>query len=378
MSAGDRQITAGFIPLLDAAMLIVAREKGFAAEEGIDLALVRETSWASIRDRVAIGHFDAAHMLAPMAIAGSLLLPPLPVPIVAPVTLGTGRNAITVSLPLWRKLQAHGLTGTSDAAAAVAALRKVREADPTAPPLTFAAVHTYSAHLYLLRYWLAAGGLVCGRDVVIEFLPPPFMADALASGRIDGCCVGEPWNTAGEMREAGHIVTTSGGIWPGGPDKVLGLRRDWAESNAGVTKRLVRALYRAGQWCDGPDNHRVLAELLARPEYLDTNPAWLMPGLTGPVADEACGFARHGATRPQDAHAVWFLTQMARWGQVSLSEEALTAAKATYLPGLYDEALAQTPDRPHPEPGEASCRLFDGRPFDPENPTGYVEGFEDA
>ncbi|GAA6156584.1 CmpA/NrtA family ABC transporter substrate-binding protein [Pyruvatibacter sp. HU-CL02332] len=376
MSTETLHITAGFIPLLDAAMLIVAREKGFAADQAIDLELVRETSWASIRDRVVIGHFDAAHMLAPMAIAGSLALPPLPMPFVAPIALGTGRNAITVSNDLWQLLADTGLEDGADAASAVKALAKAKQAAMADRPLVFAAVHTYSAHAYLLRYWLAEGGLFEGRDVRFEFVPPPFMGDALASGAIDGCCVGEPWNTAAVANGHGRVLTTGDQIWAGGPDKVLGMREDWASKNPRSVHSLVRALQAAALWADDPQNTQELAEILSGPAYLDTSVNWLLPGLSGEMSCSKSGFARGGASLPDRSHAIWFAAQMARWGEVELSASMVDAAAATYQPDVFAEALGDEHRAGAADEKGATCQLFDAREFNPEQLDDYLAAFQ--
>ncbi len=377
MSTDTQHITAGFIPLLDAAMLIVAREKGFASDQSIELELVRETSWASIRDRVVIGHFDAAHMLAPMAIAGSLSLPPLPMPFVAPIALGTGRNAITVSNELWELLGSEGVGPGADAASAVAALARVKQGAMAERPLVFAAVHTYSAHAYLLRYWLAEGGLIEGRDVRFEFVPPPFMGDALASGAIDGCCVGEPWNTVAVANGHGRVLTTGDKIWAGGPDKVLGMRADWAAENPQSVESLVRALQAAALWADDPQNTQELAEILSGPAYLDSSVDWLLPGLSGEMSCTKSGFARGGASLPDRSHATWFAAQMARWGEVELTDSMVEAAAATYRPDIFTQALNE---EHHAADGgdekDGNCQLFDARDFNPEQLKDYLASFQ--
>ena len=182
---GEHQIVAGFMPLLDSAILVAAREKGFAAAEAIDLVLARETSWANIRDRMAVGHFQVAHVLAPMPIASNLGLTPLAVPVIAPMALGLGGNAVTVSTALWAHMVDQGATPDFDPAATGKALQQViaRRASLSEPMLRFAVVHPYSGHNYELRYWLAACGIDPERDVEIVIVPPPLMADALGQRR---------------------------------------------------------------------------------------------------------------------------------------------------------------------------------------------------
>ena len=237
------EITAGFMPLLDSAILVVAKAKGFAEDEGVALKLARESSWANIRDRLAVGHFQVAHMLAPMPIAGNLGLTPLPSRTIAPMALGLGGNAVTVSNALWARMLDHGARETLDAAANGAALAAAIRAVPEGRP-RFAVVHPYSGHNYELRYWLAACGVDLERDIEIIILPPPLMTQALANGALDGYCAGEPWNTAAVMQGLGHIATVRASIWRSSPEKVLGVEERWTAANPEALAALLCALYR--------------------------------------------------------------------------------------------------------------------------------------
>ena len=237
-------ITAGFLPLLDSALLVVAHEKGFAEEEGIAFSLVRESSWASIRDRLAVGHFNVAHMLAPMPIACNLGLTPLAARTLVPMALGLGGNAVTVSNALWQAMREHGARGDLDPLLTGNALRLEIKARARLgnEPLRLAVVHPHSGHNYELRYWLAACGVDPDRDVEIVILPPRLMADALGAGRIDGYCVGEPWNTAAVAKGVGRIATVKAAIWKSSPEKVLGVAASWAEANPDALAAALRAL----------------------------------------------------------------------------------------------------------------------------------------
>ena len=344
MSPLAQPITAGFMPLLDSLSLVLAREKGFAADEGIALTLVRETSWANIRDRVAVGHFEAAHMLAPMPIAAALGLNPLPASVIAPMALGLGGNAVTTSRPLWNRLLEAGGPGDLAAAPVGTALRQVVQAG--GERLRFAVVHPHSGHNYELRYWLAASGINPDRDLEITVLPPSLMPEALGQGSIDGYCVGEPWNSIGVSR-GGRIATVKAAIWRSSPEKVLGVAEPWALAHPDELAALIRAIYRAAQWADAPANRDEAAAILARPEYLDLPAEIVRRGLSGrldvggetqQVSDFFVPFAR-AATFPWQSHALWFYSQMVRWRQVSHSSAAALRAGATYRPDLYRAAL---------------------------------------
>jgi two-component system, oxyanion-binding sensor len=372
------KLIVGFMPLLDCASLVVAAERGFAAEEGLDLRLVRETSWANIRDRIIVGHFDAAHMLAPMAIASTLGIGHIKMPFIAPFSMGLGGNAITVSLSLWKEMTRQGATSGSFTPGQGAALKRVittREREGQ-EPLTLGMVYPFSCHNYELRYWLAAAGIDPDRDVRLAVIPPPFLVDALRAGQIDGFCVGEPWNSVAVDAGVGAIVAPTSALWPLSPEKVLGCRAEWAERYPEQLAGLLRALYRAAAWTGAPENHAEVAKLLAEPRYVGASAGLLHRALAGrlalqPGADPThlADFfvpASHHATFPWMSHALWIYAQMVRWRQVEFSAEQEAAARGTYRPDLYRAALASL-EADIPPTDVKVERFFDGRDFDPEN-----------
>jgi len=340
-------VTTGFMPLLDSALIVAAKEKGFAEAEEIELTLVRETSWANIRDRLAVGHFQTAHMLGPMPIACNLGLTPLASPMLVPMALGLGGNAVTVSNSLWEQMAAHGASEDLDARGVGLALKAVT-AELRGSKLRFAVVHPYSGHNYELRYWLAACGVDPERDIEIIILPPPLMADALGAGTIDGYCVGEPWNTAAVALGHGHIATIKAAIWRSSPEKVLGVQSRWAAEHPDALDALLRALYKAAVWCGAPANKEELATLLAKPAYVGRPLDWMMPALTGQVRASSHVTVRvddffvphaKAATFPWKSHALWFYTQLVRWGQIAHNKANESIARDTYRPDLYRAAL---------------------------------------
>lgn len=403
------QITAGFMPLFDSAVLIVAGEMGFAAREGVELKLHRETSWANIRDRIAIGHFDVAHMLGPMPLACSLGLTPLASDTIVPFSLGLGGNCVTVSNAAWEGMVAHGAAPDLDPARAGAALGGlVRErAGAGREPLRFAVVHPHSGHNYELRYWLAACGIDPDRAVEIVIVPPPFMADALAAGRIDGYCVGEPWNSAAVVVGKGRIVTVKALLWRNSPEKVLGVRKAWAQDNPDALAALLRALHHSARWCQDPANRDELAALMARPAFLGQPETIQMPALTGNL-QLGGGAERHvedfflpfdkAANFPWKSHALWFYTQMVRWGQLPHTPQNLAIARDCYRPDLYRAALkplgvalpganakVEGALKVATPVGSAGASLvlgpdgfFDGRIFDPDEIDAYIAGQKPA
>jgi len=366
------KVILGFMPLLDCASLVVAAERGFAAEEDLELALVRETSWANIRDRVVIGHFDAAHMLGPMTVASTLGIGHVRVPVIAPFALGLGGNAITVSLRLWEQMTQEGATVGATPGVHATALERVvlRRSEP----LTFAMVYPFSCHNYELRYWLAAGRIDPDKDVRLVVIPPPFLVDALRAGQIDGFCVGEPWNSVAVQAGVGTIVVPTTAIWPSSPEKVLGCRLEWAQRHPKQLAALMRALYRASRWCDQPENHAELAKLLAQPRYVGAPADLLQQALgsrltltTNTPAVQLEDFftpSRHNATFPWVSHALWFYEQMLRWKQIELAPNQVAAVRATYRPDLYRAALASI-NEDIPADDTKIERFFDGGAFDP-------------
>lgn len=348
---GAHIVRAGFMPLVDAAPLIVAARLGFAEKEGISIALERETSWAAVRDRIAVAHLDVAHMLAPMPVAANLGLGPLPARILAPIALGSGGNTLTVSRSLWDALAQHGATPDLDAARSAQAIGEVvrRRAKEGAPRLTIAVVHPHSAHRYQIAYWLAVAGVELGRDVELVVVPPPLTAAALAGGQIDGFTAGEPWGSVAVAGGAGAIVTTNASIWRGSPEKVLGVRERWAEEDGDRLDALVRAVYRAAVWCDEPAHRSELAAVLSARDAValpaDVIARSLSRDLVAPdgsarSVDGLLSFAEGDATFPWTSQALWFFAQMLRWREAHATPSALAAAKSSFRPDLYRRALA--------------------------------------
>ncbi len=334
-------VRLGFMPLTDAAIPIVAADKGFAAGEGLDLHLFRETSWANIRDRIAIAHFDAAQLLAPMPIAANLGLNPFETPLAAPLALGPGANAITVSLALHAAMRAACPDlRINDPVAVGAALKAVIEREG-ARRLHFAVVHPHSAQNYVLRYWLQACGITPDRDIEIGVLPPPLMPDALGSGAVDGFCVGEPWNARAAHLGTGAIVLTKAAIWNGGPEKVLGFPRAFVEARPEAVAAMVRAMMAAAAWCRSPANREELIAILGRGDRLNLPArdigATLGAGL--PLADGSelalDPFGDAAALRPDLAAAHWFFDQMVRWGQSADSPAQRQKGVAAYQTGQF-------------------------------------------
>ena len=225
MSA-DSPLRIGYIPLVDAAAPLIAVDKGFAAAEGLDIELVREVSWSNVRDKLNIGLFDAAHLLAPVAIASSLGIGHVRVPLVAPFNLNLNGNAITVSPALFRALASTRRATLAEPMVSARALARLVARAPAerAEPLTFGMTFPFSNHNYQLRFWMAAGGVDPDEDVRLVVLPPPYMVESLASGHVDGFCVGAPWNSVAVELGVGRILHFGSDIIARASEKVLAMR----------------------------------------------------------------------------------------------------------------------------------------------------------
>ncbi|HEX5066369.1 MAG TPA: CmpA/NrtA family ABC transporter substrate-binding protein, partial [Myxococcota bacterium] len=348
-----RPLRIGITPLCDSAPIVVAAQRGFFAEEGLDVSLSPEPSWANIRDKLAAGALDAAHLLAPLALASTLGVGPLQLPLGSALSLGLGGNAITASLPLWKHMQelapeamAQPRTRGRALAAVVAARRAAG-----APPLRLATVFPVSMHSYELRFWLADAGIAPDRDVRLLVVPPPRMVAELEAGSIDGFCVGEPWNSVAVLRGSGAMLLTKHDLWNGAPEKVLGVTRAFAEEEDAVHRALLRAVMRAARWCDEPENRPLLARLLARHAGIEVPVEALLPCLSGELRvgpgpmmrhlPEFHAFDRYAATFPWRSHAAWMIVQMLRWGHVEKSLDVRAACEAVYWTELHREVAAE-------------------------------------
>jgi NitT/TauT family transport system ATP-binding protein len=240
----EHRLRVGFIPLVDAAALIVAVDKGFTADEGLDVELVREVSWSNVRDKLNIGLFDAAHLLAPVAIASRLGLGHVKVPIITAFGLGLNGNAITVSPELFRALKDAADGDLADPMVSARALshvvmdRKARGEEP----LTFGMTFPYSTHNYQLRFWMAAGGVDPDQDVRLIVLPPPYMVESLANKHVDAFCVGAPWNSVAVDLGIGHILHFVSEILERATEKVLAVRERWADAQRPMSKMRTTAM----------------------------------------------------------------------------------------------------------------------------------------
>ncbi len=395
------RLTIGFLPLVDACLPILAQEHGFAGDEGLELNFVRDVSWATVLDRLLYGHSDAAHMLAPLAIATTLGRGRPAQSLSAPFVLGLNGNAITVSNTLARALGCDGTLG--DPAELGQRLKTVSDQRRDAGKcLRFGVVHRYSSHNYMLRYWLAACGIRPDVDIEIVTIAPPFSADAIAAGEIDGSCVGEPWNSIAVEKGVGQIVLATAQIWRRGVEKVLALRTERLEEIRPSVEGLIRAMRRAGQHFVDPANWETNAAILARPEYCDASHKLLLHAISDRLVLKQGAEPQHypdfmfqhreAANFPWVSQSEWLYSQLVRWDGLEFDPAAAAAAARVFRPDVYRSALRGTHDpmptssskvegsvsdalEAHTQAGTMLMEnntFFDGKSFDPDRLAEYI------
>ncbi|HVU22702.1 MAG TPA: CmpA/NrtA family ABC transporter substrate-binding protein [Opitutus sp.] len=399
----------GFIKLTDCAPLVIAKEKGFFEDEGLYVTLEAQANWKILLDRVITGELDGAHMLAGQPLAATIGFG-TKAHIVTAFSMDLNGNGITVSKDVWQKMLAAtpalAATPTPRPVSASALKPVVQQFKAAGTPLRMGMVFPVSTHNYYLRYWLAAGGISPGyytaddttgtvdADVLLSVTPPPQMPATLAQGTIQGYCVGEPWNQQAVIRGIGVAVITDYEIWKNNPEKVFGVTADWAAKNPRTHVAVIKALIRAAQWLDASPANRVEAcHILSQPEYVGADFKIIANSMTG-TWEYAPGdtrslpdfnvFFREFATYPYYSDAVWFLTQMRRWGQIGTAKTddwyKQTAADV-YKPAIYLEAakalIAEQKiaagDIPQTDGFRAPTSAFiDGITYDGRQPNAYL------
>ena len=403
----------GFIKLTDMAPLAIAKEKGFFAEEGLNVTLEPQANWKVLLDGVIGGQLDGAHMLAGQPIAATIGYG-TKADLIAPLSLDLNGNAITVSNKVWNMVKADlpkGPDGKPAHPIPASVLKPVVASfKQQGKPFKMGMVFPVSTHNYELRYWLAAGGLNPGfytpgdvggtvdADVQLSVTPPPQMPSTLEAGTIEGYCVGEPWNQAAVQKKIGVPIVTDDQIWHDNPEKVFGLRKDFAQKYPGTTAAMLRAIIKAQQWldADGGKNRAEAVKILSQSNYVGADAEVIAASMTGKFTFEpgdtrpAPGFNvffDKFAGYPYYSDAIWYLTQMRRWGQIGEDHPDqwyFDQAKAVYRPDLYlaaakglvekgaikAEAIPET-DGFRGEQGG----FIDGMTYDGKQPNAYLAKF---
>ncbi|MNZ40884.1 Nitrate transport protein NrtA precursor [compost metagenome] len=410
------ELKLGFIKLTDMAPLAIAYEKGFFEDEGLYVSLEAQANWKVLLDRVITGELDGAHMLAGQPLGATIGFG-TKADVVTAFSMDLNGNAITMSNAVWAEMKKHVPMADGKPVHPIKAdaLKPVIDQyKAQGKPFNLGMVFPVSTHNYELRYWLAAGGINPGyyapakgditgtlsADALLSVTPPPQMPATMEAGTIHGYSVGEPWNQAAVFKGIGVPVVTDYEIWKNNPEKVLGVSKAWAEANPETHKRLVKALIRAAMWLDENDNaNRAEAvEILARPEYVGADAKVIANSMTGTFEYEKGDkravpdfnvFFRYNATYPYYSDAIWYLTQMRRWGQIGEAKPDswyFETAKKVYLPEIYQSAAselvaegkAKAADFPAAtEEGfrAPSSDFIDGLTYDGRQPNAYIEQF---
>lgn len=407
------ELKFGFIKLTDMAPLAVAYELGYFEDEGLFVTLEPQANWKVLLDGVIDGQLDGAHMLAGQPLAATIGFG-TEAHIITPFSMDLNGNGITVSNEVWAKMKAHiphedGKPVHPISAAALKPVVEEYEAD--GKPFNMGMVFPVSTHNYELRYWLAAGGLKPGfyspenvtgqidADVLLSVTPPPQMPATMEAGTIYGYCVGEPWNQQAVLKDIGVPVITDYQIWKNNPEKVFGITAEFAEKYPNTTIALTKALIRAAIWLDENDNANrpEAVEILSRSEYVGADYEVIANSMTGTFEFEKGDkreipdfnvFFRYNATYPFYSDAIWYLTQMRRWGQIAETKSDSwysEVAESVYRPDLYlaaakhlvEEGLANEADFPWDSDGykPATAEFIDGVEYDGRKPNDYLKSF---
>ena len=337
MRSKSKPLRIGFVPLVDAAPLIMAHELGLFAKYDLNVELRREPGWATIRDKILYGDLHAAHALALMPFAATLGLGSSASDCVTGLILNLNGNAITLSNDLRQR-------GVRDAKT----MRSEIERSRGRKTYTFGVVFQWSSHHFLLRQWLQSGGIDADADVRIVVVPPQAMFINLKSGNIDGYCVGEPWNSVAVDGEAGWCVTTSAQLSPGHPEKVVMVRRDFAETHASEHTRILAALIEACAWVHDAANRETLLATLSQSHYVNAAPALMRRSLCGPfqfgfgkseMVPDFFRFSGDDANEPAPDKAQWILEHLLRFGAIPDRTAVRTLASgAVFRPDIYEKA----------------------------------------
>ena len=412
------ELKLGFIKLTDMAPLAVAYEKGFFEEEGLYVTLEAQANWKVLLDRVIDGQLDGAHMLAGQPI-GATLGVGTRAEVVTAFSMDLNGNAITVSNDVWQKMLpqlAKGSDGKPKHPISATALKPVIASyKEQGKPVNFGMVFPVSTHNYMLRYWLAAGGIHPGlyapasgdnsgqvnADVLLSVTPPPQMPATMEAGTIQGYCVGEPWNQAAVAKGVGVPVITDDAIWQNNPDKVFGVTKAFADQYPNTHIHLIKALIRAAYWLDANNNANRLdaVNIISRPNYVGADAKVIANSMTGTFeyekgdkrpASDFNVFFRHHATYPYYSDAIWYMTQMRRWGQIAEAKPDswyAEMAKKVYRPDVYalaaKELIAEGKMKASDFPDFASesgykpvdNHFIDGVPYDGHTPNAYLQQF---
>jgi nitrate/nitrite transport system substrate-binding protein len=408
----------GFIKLTDMAPLAIAYEKHYFEDEGLYVTLEAQSNWKVLLDRVISGELDGAHMLAGQPLGATIGFG-TKADVMTAFSMDLNGNGITVSNAVWEEMKKNipMQDGKPVHPIRADALKPVVDAYRKAgKPFNMGMVFPVSTHNYELRYWLAAGGIHPGyyapqqgdisgtidADVNLSVTPPPQMPATLEAGTIYGYCVGEPWNQQAVFKGIGVPVITDHEIWKNNPEKVFGVSAAWAEKYPNTHVRMVKALIRAAYWLDAEnDSNRAEAvRIISQPNYVGADEKVIANSMTGTFEYEQGDkrslpdfnvFFRYNATYPYYSDAIWYLTQMRRWGQIGEAKPDawyIDTAKKVYRADIYAMAAADLIAEGKLKAGDfpdfatetgfkpPQTEFIDGITYDGHQPNAYLEKFK--
>jgi nitrate/nitrite transport system substrate-binding protein len=368
-----RAIRFGIIALTDCAPIVMAHELGYFKKFGIESTISKEASWAVIRDKLSLGENQATHMLIGMPLASTMGLAGAPVkPMVIPWLLNRNGQAITLN----NKLKAAGVRKPADVKPLVV------KAKADGEPLTFAMTFPTGTHAMWIRYWLAAGGVNPDKDVSLITIPPPQMVANMKVDKMDGFCVGEPWNNRAIDDGIGFTVTTTQQMWKDHPEKVCAFTEEFAMKNPKTVKAILKALHLASVDLDKMENRPKFAEVISRPAYINCPPAIILERLMGKY-EYGDGrveqdpfymiYSNRNCNYPHQIYATWWLTQFRRWGMTKGAPDYAATAKRVLRSDIYLDAMKDLGAAPKVAE-EQKITLFDGE-FDGKDPEKYARSF---
>ena len=373
-SPETKQVRFGIIALTDCSPIVMAHELGYFKKFGVESIISKEASWAVIRDKLSLGENQATHMLIGMPVSSTLGLLGSPAkPMVIPWLLNRNGQAITLKTDL----KQHGVKLSSAPLKAVAAKAKA-----SGTPMTFAMTFPPGTHAMWMRYWLAAGGIHPDKDISLITIPPAQMIANMKVGKMDGFCVGEPWNFRAIKDGIGYTAVTTQQMWKDHPEKVCAFTEDFATRNPRTVKAILKALRLASEWGDKMENRPKLAEVVSRPTYINCAPDIILARLQGKYQygdgrmeqdPNYMIFSERECNYPQKTFGLWWLSQFRRWGMVKDMPNYDAVVSKVMRPDLYMSAMKELGVAPNVADMQP-VKLFDST-FDPKQPEKYARSF---
>ncbi len=367
------EVKIGFIPLTDCASVVMASVLGIDKKYGVKIIPTKEASWAGVRDKLATGELDFAHVLYGLVYGVHLGIGGAKKDMAVLMTLNRNGQGLTLSRSLADK-------GASTLEGLVALMKK----EPR--EYTFAQTFPTGTHAMWLYYWLASAGINPFKDVKSIVVPPPQMVANMRVGNMDGFSVGEPWNHRAIIDKIGVSAATSQDVWRDHPEKVLGTSADFVKKHPNTARAVTAAILEASQWIDASlQNKLKMAETVAQKSYINTSVDAINERILGRYQNgmgktwddpNHMKFSDGGAVNfPYLSDGMWFLTQHKRWGLLKEHPDYLAVAKQINQIDIYKQA-ASAAKTPLPKDVMRTSKLIDGVVWDGKDPKKYADAFK--